>query len=39
MACDWDEETARSVRAASEHMDRHNEHLTLALAALKPRER
>jgi cobalt/nickel transport system ATP-binding protein len=39
MACDLDEETARSVREAAEHMDRHDEHLSLALAALKPRER
>ena len=38
MACDLDEETAHSVRAAAEHMDQQNEHLTLALAALKPRE-
>ncbi len=39
MACDLDKETARSVREAAQHMDRHNEQLSLALAALKPRER
>ena len=38
MTCDLDEETARSIRAAAEQMDRQNEHLILALAALKPRK-
>jgi hypothetical protein len=37
MACDLDEEAARSVRNAAEHMDRQNEHLTFALAALRPK--
>jgi cobalt/nickel transport system ATP-binding protein len=35
MACNLDEETARSIRTAAEHMEQQNEHLTLALAALK----
>jgi cobalt/nickel transport system ATP-binding protein len=39
MACDSDEETARSFQAAAEHLARQNEHLTLALAALKTRAR
>lgn len=39
MACDLDGETARSIRAAAEHMDQQNEHLALALSALKTRER
>ena len=38
MACDLDEDTARSVREAAEHMDRQIEHLTLALEALKLQE-
>lgn len=38
MARNLDEETARSVLKAAEHMDRRNEHLTLALSALQLRE-